>query len=45
MIELQGFAGQLVAGASTTLELATTSLVFGIGVGFAGQLPNRAMSR
>ena len=36
MIDLQGFGEQIVAGAMTTLRLATTSLVLGIGVGFAG---------
>ncbi|TCQ98020.1 ABC transporter permease subunit [Neorhizobium sp. JUb45] len=42
MIELQGFAGQLVAGASTTLGLATTSLVFGVAVGLCGAIAKQS---
>lgn len=38
MIDLQGFGEQIAAGAITTLRVATTSLVLGIGVGFAGAL-------
>jgi His/Glu/Gln/Arg/opine family amino acid ABC transporter permease subunit len=38
MIELQGFGDQIVAGAVTTLRVATTSLVLGIGVGLCGAL-------
>jgi polar amino acid transport system permease protein/octopine/nopaline transport system permease protein len=36
MIELQGFGDQIVAGAVTTLRVAITSLVFGLGVGLCG---------
>ncbi|MDW9646358.1 ABC transporter permease subunit [Sinorhizobium medicae] len=36
MIEVQGFGDQIVAGAVTTLRVAITSLVFGLGVGLCG---------
>lgn len=36
MIELQGFGDQIAAGAITTLRVAATSLVLGIGVGLCG---------
>jgi His/Glu/Gln/Arg/opine family amino acid ABC transporter permease subunit len=38
MIDLQGFGEQIAAGAVTTLRVATTSLVFGIGVGLCGAM-------
>lgn len=38
MIDLQGFGDQIAAGAVTTLRVATTSLVFGIGVGLCGAM-------
>lgn len=36
MMVLQGFGDQIVAGAVTTLQVAITSLVLGLGVGFCG---------
>lgn len=38
MIDLQGFGDQIAAGAATTLRVAATSLVFGIGVGLCGAI-------
>lgn len=38
MIELQGFGDQIAAGAITTMRVATTSLVLGIGVGLCGAM-------
>ncbi|CAK7261635.1 MULTISPECIES: ABC transporter permease [unclassified Shinella] len=38
MIDLQGFGDQIAAGTVTTLRVATTSLVFGIGVGLCGAM-------
>lgn len=38
MIDLQGFGDQIAAGAITTLRVATTSLVLGIGVGLLGAI-------
>jgi His/Glu/Gln/Arg/opine family amino acid ABC transporter permease subunit len=38
MIELQGFGDQIAAGAITTLRVAATSLVLGIGVGLCGAM-------
>lgn len=44
MIDLQGFGEQIAAGAMTTLRVATTSLVLGIGVGFAGAVAKLSRS-
>jgi len=38
MIELQGFGDQIAVGAITTIRVATTSLVLGIGVGLCGAM-------
>lgn len=38
MIDLQGFGDQIATGAVTTLRVATTSLVLGIGVGLCGAM-------
>lgn len=38
MIDLQGFGDMIAAGAATTLRVATTSLIFGIGVGLCGAI-------
>ena len=38
MIALQGFGDQIAAGAVTTLQVALTSLVLGLGVGLGGAM-------
>ncbi|WP_142781658.1 ABC transporter permease [Agrobacterium sp. T29] len=42
MWSLQGFGDQIVAGAITTLQVALTSLVLGIGVGLIGAIAKRS---
>ncbi|TAA55558.1 ABC transporter permease [Shinella sp. JR1-6] len=45
MIELQGFGDQIAAGAITTLRVAATSLVLGIGVGLCGAMAKLGRSQ
>lgn len=45
MIDLQGFGDQILAGAATTLRVAATSLVLGIGVGLCGAMAKLSRSQ
>ncbi|EYR82831.1 ABC transporter permease [Shinella sp. 838] len=45
MIELQGFGDQIAVGAITTLRVAATSLVLGIGVGLCGAMAKLGRSQ
>lgn len=45
MIELHGFGDQIAAGALTTLRVAATSLVLGIGVGLCGAMAKLGRSQ